>query len=69
MTTVPTVKIKRKGAVFTAPLLSAEIEYRAWTDDGKLRSAFAAVSVTTARLWGFAYIRLVLEMPHERVFK
>jgi bifunctional non-homologous end joining protein LigD len=37
VTTAPTVKIRRKGAVFTAPLLSAEIEYRAWTDDGKLR--------------------------------
>jgi bifunctional non-homologous end joining protein LigD len=37
VTTAPTVEIKRKGAVFTAPLLSAEIEYRAWPDDGKLR--------------------------------
>lgn len=37
VTTAPTVKIKRKGAIFTAPLLAAEIEYRAWTEDGKLR--------------------------------
>ncbi|WP_436089019.1 hypothetical protein [Pararhizobium sp. LjRoot255] len=35
VTTAPSVKIRRKGAVFTAPLLSAEIEYRAWTDEGK----------------------------------
>ncbi|WP_325052461.1 hypothetical protein [Sinorhizobium meliloti] len=27
-----------KGDVFTEPVL-AEIEYRAWTDDGKLRHA------------------------------
>lgn len=26
-----------KGVIFTQPLLAAEIEYRAWTEDGKLR--------------------------------
>ncbi|APG93018.1 ATP-dependent DNA ligase (plasmid) [Sinorhizobium americanum] len=31
------VKLQRKGAVFTEPLLIAEVEYRAWTEDGKLR--------------------------------
>ncbi|WP_436102193.1 hypothetical protein [Pararhizobium sp. LjRoot238] len=29
--------ISGKNAVFTKPLLVAEIEYRAWTEDGKLR--------------------------------
>lgn len=33
----PAVTLKRKGAVFARPLLVAEIEYRAWTQDGKLR--------------------------------
>ncbi|PDT39788.1 MULTISPECIES: non-homologous end-joining DNA ligase [Sinorhizobium] len=33
----PAVNLKRKGAVFTEPVLVAEIEYRAWTDEGKLR--------------------------------
>lgn len=28
---------RRKGAIFTQPLLLAEIEYRAWTKDNKLR--------------------------------
>ncbi|WP_342457041.1 hypothetical protein [Ensifer adhaerens] len=28
------VKWKRKGAVFARPLLVAEVEYRAWTQDG-----------------------------------
>jgi bifunctional non-homologous end joining protein LigD len=28
---------RRKGAIFTQPLLVAEIEYRAWTKDNKLR--------------------------------
>jgi bifunctional non-homologous end joining protein LigD len=31
------VNLKRKGAVFTEPVLIAEIEYRTWTEDGKLR--------------------------------
>uniref|UniRef100_UPI001569A570 ATP dependent DNA ligase n=1 Tax=Sinorhizobium psoraleae TaxID=520838 RepID=UPI001569A570 len=29
----------RKNAVFTEPLLIADVEYRAWTDDWKLRHA------------------------------
>ncbi len=33
----PAVHLKRRGAVFTEPVLVAEIEYRAWTDEGKLR--------------------------------
>ncbi|APG87564.1 DNA ligase-like protein (plasmid) [Sinorhizobium americanum CCGM7] len=33
----PAVSLKRKSAVFTEPVLVAEIEYRAWTDEGKLR--------------------------------
>jgi bifunctional non-homologous end joining protein LigD len=37
VTKTPAVSLKRKNAVFTEPLLVAEIEYRAWTDDQKLR--------------------------------
>ncbi|WP_080573340.1 non-homologous end-joining DNA ligase [Sinorhizobium meliloti] len=33
----PAVSLRRKNAVFTEPVLVAEVEYRAWTDDGKLR--------------------------------
>ncbi|MEY9328217.1 bifunctional non-homologous end joining protein LigD [Sinorhizobium fredii] len=33
----PAVGLRRKGAVFTRPMLVAEAEYRAWTQDGKLR--------------------------------
>ncbi len=33
----PPLALKRKGAVFAEPLLVADIEYRAWTQDGKLR--------------------------------
>ncbi|ASY74362.1 non-homologous end-joining DNA ligase [Sinorhizobium fredii] len=33
----PPVTLKRKDAVFSEPLLAAEVEYRAWTQDGKLR--------------------------------
>ncbi|MBB3453126.1 ATP-dependent DNA ligase [Rhizobium sp. BK313] len=33
------VAAKRKGANWVQPTLIAEIEYRAWTDDGKLRHA------------------------------
>lgn len=33
----PPVTLKRKGAFFAEPLLVAEVEYRAWTQDGKLR--------------------------------
>ncbi|THK38633.1 ATP-dependent DNA ligase [Ensifer sp. MPMI2T] len=35
----PAVSLRRKGAIFTRPALVAEVEYRAWTDDGKLRHA------------------------------
>ncbi|MBY2919118.1 hypothetical protein HF263_23835 [Rhizobium leguminosarum] len=31
--------VERKGAIFVKPKLIAEIEHRAWTDDGKLRHA------------------------------
>ncbi len=33
----PAVKVKGKSLVFVDPILAAEIEYRAWTEDGKLR--------------------------------
>ncbi len=33
----PPLALKRKGAVFAEPLLVAGVEYRAWTQDGKLR--------------------------------
>jgi len=33
------VSLRRKNAVFTEPVLVADVEYRAWTDDGKLRHA------------------------------
>lgn len=36
-TKTPSVALRRKGAVFTEPVLVVEVEYRAWTDDGKLR--------------------------------
>ncbi len=36
-TEAPAVDLKRKGAVFTEPLLVAEIEYFAWTNEGRLR--------------------------------
>jgi bifunctional non-homologous end joining protein LigD len=35
----PPVALKRKGVRWTRPDLAAEIAYRAWTDDGKLRHA------------------------------
>ncbi|RVP83720.1 hypothetical protein CN096_36230 [Sinorhizobium meliloti] len=35
----PAVSVGRKNAVFTEPRLVAEVEYRAWTDDWKLRHA------------------------------
>ncbi len=35
----PTVAVDKKGVVFAQPTLIAEIEFRAWTDDGKLRHA------------------------------
>ncbi len=33
----PAVALTRKGAFFARPMLVADIEYRAWTQDGKLR--------------------------------
>ena len=35
----PPVVVRGKNIVFAQPTLIAEIEYRAWTDDGKLRHA------------------------------
>ncbi|MEY9098915.1 bifunctional non-homologous end joining protein LigD [Sinorhizobium fredii] len=37
VTDAPAVALRRRGAVFTRPALVAEVEYRAWTQDGKLR--------------------------------
>jgi bifunctional non-homologous end joining protein LigD len=37
VTKTPAVDLKRKNAVFTEPVLVAEVEYRTWTDEGKLR--------------------------------
>lgn len=34
----PTVRMKTKSAVYVEPIIAAEIEYRASTADGKLRS-------------------------------
>ncbi|NKJ96103.1 ATP-dependent DNA ligase [Rhizobium leguminosarum bv. viciae] len=39
VTSTPAAAVNRKGAIFVKPKLIAEIEYRAWTDDGKLRHA------------------------------
>ncbi len=39
LTDKPAVSLRRKNAIFTEPLLVAEVEYRAWTDDWKLRHA------------------------------
>ncbi|MGO7985150.1 non-homologous end-joining DNA ligase [Rhizobium leguminosarum] len=39
ITSTPAATVDRKGAIFVKPQLIAEIEYRAWTDDGKLRHA------------------------------
>lgn len=38
-TRLPPVKVPGKNLVLTSPTLIAEIEYRAWTGDGKLRHA------------------------------
>jgi len=38
-TVKPPVDLKRKGTLWVQPTLIAEIEYRAWTHDGKLRHA------------------------------
>ncbi|KQS71602.1 ATP-dependent DNA ligase [Rhizobium sp. Leaf371] len=35
----PPVTVDKQGVVFTQPTLIADIQYRAWTDDGKLRHA------------------------------
>jgi bifunctional non-homologous end joining protein LigD len=35
----PVVRVKAKSVVYVEPVLVAEIEYRAWTGDGKLRHA------------------------------
>jgi bifunctional non-homologous end joining protein LigD len=35
----PVVAVDKKGVVFVQPTLIAKIEFRAWTDDGKLRHA------------------------------
>lgn len=37
VTATPAVKLSRKGAVFTRPELVADVEYRAWTQDMRLR--------------------------------
>jgi len=37
VTKKPAVSLRRKNAVFVEPVLVAEVEYRTWTDDGKLR--------------------------------
>lgn len=39
ITSTPAAVVDRKGAIFVKPKLIAEIEYRAWTDDRKLRHA------------------------------
>ncbi|MGO7157047.1 non-homologous end-joining DNA ligase [Rhizobium leguminosarum] len=39
ITSTPAATVDRKRAIFVKPKLIAEIEYRAWTDDGKLRHA------------------------------
>ncbi|WP_458380082.1 non-homologous end-joining DNA ligase [Sinorhizobium medicae] len=38
-TKTPAVSLRRKGAVFVEPVLVARVEYRVWTDEGKLRHA------------------------------
>lgn len=50
VTTTPAVKLARKGAIFTAPALVADVEYRAWTEDKKLRHpSFKGVKKKTAK--------------------
>ncbi|WPJ68027.1 ATP-dependent DNA ligase [Sinorhizobium phage StopSmel] len=49
ITTKPAVALKRKGAVFTEPRFAVEIEYRAWTEDNKLRHpSFKGIEEATA---------------------
>ncbi|WEX12277.1 non-homologous end-joining DNA ligase [Chelativorans sp. AA-79] len=38
-TSTPVVTLRRKGAVYVEPTLVAEIQFRAWTHEGKLRHA------------------------------
>jgi bifunctional non-homologous end joining protein LigD len=38
-TRMPVDRVPGKSLVMTGPMYVAEIEYRAWTDDGKLRHA------------------------------
>ncbi|OCP04984.1 MULTISPECIES: non-homologous end-joining DNA ligase [unclassified Ensifer] len=50
VTLTPAVKLSRKGAVFTEPVLVADIEYRAWTEDKKLRHpSFKGVKKRTSK--------------------
>ncbi|MGK9281324.1 hypothetical protein [Sinorhizobium meliloti] len=37
--TLITIDAIPRSRVFTEPILIAQVEYRAWTDDGKLRHA------------------------------
>ncbi|MCO4316366.1 hypothetical protein M8997_004155 [Phyllobacterium sp. 21LDTY02-6] len=37
--TTPAVKLRGKNHVFVVPTLAAEVEFRAWNGDGKLRHA------------------------------
>ncbi|MFK0277455.1 non-homologous end-joining DNA ligase [Ensifer sp. NPDC090286] len=48
-TTKPAIALKRKGAVFTEPRFAVEVEYRAWTEDNKLRHpSFKGIEEATA---------------------
>lgn len=38
-TKLPAVALRKKGAVFVERVLVADVEYRAWTDEGKIRHA------------------------------
>ncbi len=40
MRATPSIKLRRKGVVWTEPSLVAKVEFRGWTEDGKLRHAF-----------------------------
>ena len=50
--TKPPAPLKGKGLVFSAPALVAEIEFRAWTNDGKLRHASFADQADGPRFVG-----------------
>lgn len=47
------VTLRRKSAVFVEPVLVAEVEYRAWTEDGKLRQARSRGSGSGRMMWRF----------------